>query len=52
MMNDVLNMLASSSAGNCYIYFNEIMIDIGVPYATLKKYNQNIKYILLSHAHS
>lgn len=47
-----LNLISSSSAGNCYIYFNEIMLDIGVSYNKIKPYIQQIKFILLSHQHT
>lgn len=51
-MSDVLNILASSSSGNAYIYFDDILLDIGIAFVKIKPYIQNIKYILLSHAHS
>lgn len=51
-MNDVLNVISSSSSGNAYIYFNDILLDIGVPYKKIESYVQNIKFILLSHIHS
>ena len=47
-----LNIIASSSAGNCYIYFDDLMLDIGVPYNKIKPYIQQIKFILLSHQHT
>ena len=47
-----LNIIASSSAGNCYIYNKELMVDIGVSYKKVQPYIQDIKYILLSHIHS
>lgn len=50
-MNNI-NIISSSSAGNCYIYFDDLMVDIGVPYSKVKQYIQKIKFILLSHAHS
>lgn len=51
-MSNVLDIISSSSAGNCYIYNQDLMIDIGVSYIKVKSYNQKIKYILLSHTHS
>ena len=51
-MDNQIKVIASSSAGNCYIYFNEIMLDIGVPYMKIKPYIQITKFILLSHQHS
>jgi Cft2 family RNA processing exonuclease len=50
-MNNI-NIISSSSAGNCYIYFDDLMVDIGVPFSKVKSYIQNIKFILLSHQHS
>lgn len=50
-MSSILNTLASSSAGNCYIYNKDLMIDIGVSYAKVKPYLKDIKLLLLTHAH-
>lgn len=52
MKSNFLKIISSSSAGNCYIYFDDIMLDIGVPYSKIKPYTQKIKLILLSHIHS
>ena len=49
---DIFNPIASSSSGNAYIYFDEILLDIGVPFSKIKPYIQKIKYILLTHQHS
>lgn len=47
-----LNIIASSSSGNAYIYFDNILLDIGVPFIKIKPYVQQIKFILLTHQHS
>lgn len=50
-MNNILNKIASSSSGNCYIYNQDLMIDIGVSFKKIKPYLKDIKLILLSHCH-
>ena len=52
LMNNVLNIISSSSAGNCYIYNEDLMIDIGVSYIKAKPYLKDIKLLLLTHSHS
>ena len=49
--NDVLDIVSSSSAGNCYIYNQDLMLDIGVSFAKVKKYIQQVSLILLTHVH-
>lgn len=49
---NVLNKVASSSHGNCYIYNNDLMVDCGVPFSKIKPYYKDIKLLLLSHIHS
>ena len=51
-MSDILNIVASSSSGNCYIYNKDLMVDIGVGFNKIKDYLKDIKLILLSHQHS
>lgn len=46
------NVIHSGSSGNCEIAFNSIVIDIGVPFSSIKPYLYDIQLILLSHAHS
>jgi phosphoribosyl 1,2-cyclic phosphodiesterase len=45
-------VLSSSSSGNAIIYFNKILIDVGVSFKVLQDYLPDIKYILLTHIHS
>lgn len=50
-MNDILNIISSSSKGNCYIYNKDIMLDIGVSFIKIKEYLKDINLILLTHCH-
>lgn len=50
-MNNILNIVSSSSSGNCYIYNQDLMIDIGVSFAKIKSYLGNIKLLCLTHQH-
>lgn len=50
-MNNVLNKISSSSVGNCYIYNQDLMLDVGVAFAKIKPYIKNIKLLCLSHQH-
>ena len=50
-MNDIYNILGSSSQGNCVIYNKDIIVDVGLPYSKIKTYLNDIKLILLSHIH-
>jgi ribonuclease BN (tRNA processing enzyme) len=46
------NIISSGSKGNCVIINNEIMVDCGVPFRTIKKHLYDVKYLLLTHIHS
>lgn len=46
------NIIGSSSKGNCVIYHNEIMVDLGVSFKEAEIYFKDIKIILLTHKHS
>lgn len=50
-MNDILNIISSSSKGNCYIYNKDLMLDIGVSFAKIKFYIKDLKLLLLTHRH-
>lgn len=50
-MNETLNIISSSSKGNCYIYNKDLMLDIGVSFAKIKPYIRNLKLLLLTHRH-
>ena len=52
MENEILNKVASSSSGNCYIYNKDLMVDCGVPFSKIKPYYKDIKLVLLTHIHS
>ena len=45
------NVIATGSTGNSVLYFNSILIDIGIPYSRLKPYVKDIQIVLLTHAH-
>lgn len=49
---EILNKIASSSNGNCYIYNEDLMVDIGVPFNKIKPCYKDIKLLLLTHIHS
>lgn len=51
-MNSILNIISSSSKGNCYIYNKDLMIDMGVSYTRVKPYLKDIKLLLLTHIHA
>lgn len=50
-MNNILNIISSSSSGNCYIYNQDLMLDIGVSFTKIKTYIKDIKLLCLSHQH-
>lgn len=41
----------SGSKGNCIIYENIVMVDVGVPYKKIVGHINDLKYILLTHTH-
>lgn len=45
------NILATGSTGNATIINDEILIDCGVPYKTLRPYVGQIRLVLLTHEH-
>lgn len=44
-------IIKSGSKGNCVIYHNSIVVDIGIPFALIKKHLETIKIVLLTHEH-
>ena len=52
MENEILNKVASSSSGNCYIYNKDLMVDLGVAFSKIKPFYKDIKLLLLTHIHS
>jgi len=44
-------IIASGSTGNCEIYLNSIVVDMGIPFAQIKPYLYDLKIVLLSHFH-
>ena len=51
MLCDNINIIATGSTGNSVLYFNSILIDIGIPYSRLKPYAKDIQIVLTTHAH-
>ena len=45
------NVIGSGSLGNCIIYKDTIMVDVGLPFNKLEGYLKDIKIILLTHKH-
>lgn len=43
-------IIASSSSGNCVI-INDVMVDCGTTFTSIKKKLYNIRYLLLTHTH-
>ena len=46
-----VNVLATGSKGNA-VAVNDILIDCGVPFSTIKDFYKNIRIVLLTHKHS
>lgn len=45
-------VIASSSAGNCVVLDNSIVVDMGVPFKALSGVYKQINLVLLTHTHS
>lgn len=45
------HIISTGSSGNSVIYFNSIMVDIGVPFSLIKPFYKDIKIVLLTHCH-
>lgn len=48
---DTYNIISSGSHGNCEIAFKSIMIDVGVPFLSIKPFIKDLQLVLLSHIH-
>lgn len=44
-------VIQTGSSGNAVLYNESILVDCGVPYSKIKKYEKDIKIVLLTHAH-
>lgn len=44
-------VIASGSSGNAVLYFDKVLVDCGVPFASVKPFLNQIQIILLSHGH-
>lgn len=47
-----IEIIASSSSGNAVVYFEQVLVDIGVNYEILAPHLTHIKIICLTHLHS
>lgn len=47
----VYKIISSSSRGNAVIYFNQVLVDLGVSYLKISKYKKDLKIVLLTHIH-
>ena len=45
-------VIASGSTGNAVLYHGSILVDCGVPYATIEPYLNDIQIVLLTHEHA
>jgi len=48
----IINIINSGSDGNAIIYYDDILVDCGLPFKKIEPYLKNIKYILLTHEHA
>ncbi|MDR2341516.1 MAG: hypothetical protein LBD84_00545 [Campylobacteraceae bacterium] len=45
-------VIGSNSQGNSFLVNDDLMIDIGFNYETIKLYTGKVEYLLLTHKHS
>lgn len=45
------HIIKTGSTGNAVIYFDTILLDCGVPFASLKPFVNDLQVVLISHAH-
>jgi len=48
----IINIIASSSAGNAVLYFGHYLVDCGIPFKEIEPYVPALKTIFISHTHS
>lgn len=48
---DLYNVVATGSSGNCEIARERVMIDCGVPYSKIKKYMKHVQLCVITHCH-
>lgn len=46
------NILSTGSQGNAIIYFNSILVDVGISFSRIEPYLKDIQIVLLTHQHS
>ena len=44
-------VIASGSKGNA-VLINDVLVDIGIPFSTLKPYLYKVNYIIITHIHT
>ena len=47
----MVDVISSGSTGNSVLYFNSILIDVGVPFYKIRPCLDNLKLVLLTHIH-
>jgi len=47
----MVNIIASSSKGNCVIYRETVMVDCGVPFKMVKDHISKLEVLIISHEH-
>lgn len=50
--NAQLLLTGSGSKGNAIIYFNSILVDVGISFSRIEPYLKDIQLVLLTHQHS
>lgn len=48
----MIRVIGSSSSGNAVVYNDCALVDIGVPYVSIKPYVKQLQVVLLTHVHS
>ena len=45
------HVITSGSAGNAVLYFDNILVDVGVPYSSIQPFIRDIQLVFISHVH-
>lgn len=45
------HIISSGSAGNAVLYFDNILVDVGVPYSSIQPFIRDIQLVFISHVH-
>lgn len=49
---NICKVISSGSHGNCVVYHNSIMVDLGISYKAIEPIKNNVQLLLLTHEHS